>query len=167
MRAARTAATMARMSKTRPIQANTGAVPGCELCAQPGGVVAWSDAHWRVVRVEDADFPAYYRVVANRHTAEFTDLSITQRQRCMALVAAVERVLRELLAPTKVNLAALGNMVPHLHWHVIARFAWDSHFPRPIWGTRQRDVAPPPVARLGVALAVLDAAIEQALVALS
>ena len=41
-------------------------------------------------------------------------------------------------APTKVNIAALGNMVPHLHWHVIARFDWDSHFPAPVWAAAQR-----------------------------
>jgi diadenosine tetraphosphate (Ap4A) HIT family hydrolase len=42
-------------------------------------------------------------------------------------------VLREQLAPTKINLAALGNMVAHLHWHVIARYDWDSHFPASVW----------------------------------
>ena len=46
------------------------------------------------------------------------------------------------LQPAKVNLAALGNMVPHLHWHVIPRFADDSHFPQPVWGARQRPGAP-------------------------
>ena len=48
----------------------------------------------------------------------------------MGAVSSVERVLRDALAPTKINLASLGNVVPHLHWHVIARFDWDSHFPR-------------------------------------
>jgi diadenosine tetraphosphate (Ap4A) HIT family hydrolase len=44
-----------------------------------------------------------------------------------------------LLRPDKINLASLGNMVAHLHWHVIPRFADDPHFPQPIWGTRQRE----------------------------
>ena len=43
------------------------------------------------------------------------------------------------------NLASLGNLVPHLHWHVIPRFASDSHYPQPIWGTRQRDSRTPPL----------------------
>ena len=47
-------------------------------------------------------------------------------------------IQRTLSAPAKVNLAAFGNMVPHLHWHVIARFDWDSHFPAPVWATAQR-----------------------------
>jgi len=53
-------------------------------------------------------------------------------------VTLVEQALRQHLAPTKVNIAALGNMVPHLHWHVIARFDWDSHFPAPVWAAAQR-----------------------------
>jgi diadenosine tetraphosphate (Ap4A) HIT family hydrolase len=72
-------------------------------------------------------------------------------------------VLRDALAPTKINLAALGNMVPHLHWHVIARFDWDSHFPQPIWGTRQRDVQPPAAERLARPLTGLDERVAAAL----
>jgi diadenosine tetraphosphate (Ap4A) HIT family hydrolase len=51
----------------------------------------------------------------------------------------VEQALREQLQPTKVNVASLGNMVPHVHWHVIARFDWDSHFPSPVWAAAQRE----------------------------
>ncbi len=67
--------------------------------------------------------------------AELSDLSEADRNTCMAVVAAVERVLREQLEPTKINLAALGNMVAHLHWHVIARYDWDSHFPASVWAS--------------------------------
>ena len=48
---------------------------------------------------------------------------------------------REVLRPDKINLASLGNVVPHLHWHVIPRFADDRHFPAPVWATPQREVA--------------------------
>ena len=58
----------------------------------------------------------------------------------MDVVVSVEKTLREQLQPTKVNLAALGNAVPHLHWHVIARFDWDSHFPGSVWAAPQRVV---------------------------
>jgi len=110
----------------------------CELCRGEVGHVVWRDESWRIVRVDDAAFPAFYRVICNRHVAEFSDLPAAERARCMDLVAAVERTLRDMLSPTKINLATLGNVVPHLHWHVIARFEWDSHFPQPIWGSRQR-----------------------------
>ncbi|WP_372528437.1 HIT family protein [Piscinibacter sp.] len=126
-------------------------------------MLLWSDAHWRVVRVDDAGFPAFYRVISQHHVAEFSQLLAPERQRCMGLVCAVERTLIEQLHPTKVNLAALGNVVPHLHWHVIARFDWDSHFPQPIWGARQRDVPAGAAARLRIGLAELDAFVAGAL----
>ena len=75
----------------------------------------------------------------------------------------LHKVLRERLQPTKINLAALGNKVPHLHWHVIARFEWDSHFPEAVWGECQRAVEPPAEARLACSLAALDAAVGRGL----
>ncbi|MBS0509224.1 MAG: HIT family protein [Proteobacteria bacterium] len=111
----------------------------CALCDTDGGELVWRGACLRVIRADEAGFPAFYRVIWNAHVAEFSDLSAADRQHCMDAVALVEQVLREQLAPTKINLAALGNMVPHLHWHVIARFDWDSHFPAPVWASAQRE----------------------------
>jgi len=110
----------------------------CPLCIEDGGALVWRGAHLRVIRAAEAGFPAFYRVVWNAHVAEFSDLSAAERSHCMEAVARVEQALRQHLAPTKVNIAALGNMVPHLHWHVIARFGWDSHFPSPVWDAAQR-----------------------------
>ena len=147
------------------------ALTGCPLCRREGDAATReiaADDRLRVVRVLDTpDFPAYYRVVWHAHAAEFTDLTPPERSHCMAAVAAVEGALREALAPAKVNLAALGNQVPHLHWHVVARFGWDSHFPQPIWGQRQREPAPAELARSAAALPALDEAIRRALAALT
>ena len=139
-----------------------GGRPGCELCESAGGVPVAEGGRWRVIRAADADFPAFYRVVWTDHVAEFSDLDDEARAACMAVVTRVERALRDTLRPTKLNLASLGNVVPHLHWHVIARFDWDSHFPQPVWGQRQRDVVPGAVERLAVPLAALDAAVRAA-----
>jgi diadenosine tetraphosphate (Ap4A) HIT family hydrolase len=62
-----------------------------------------------------------------------TDLDPSNRRHLTNVVYAVEAALRALLAPDKINLATLGNMVPHLHWHVIPRWRDDSHFPAAIW----------------------------------
>ncbi len=67
-----------------------------------------------------------------------TDLPTAERIHLMNIVLATEQALRELCRPDKVNLASFGNMVPHLHWHIIPRFADDSHFPESIWGKAQR-----------------------------
>ena len=116
----------------------------CPLCAEDGGALVWCGERLRVIRAQEAGFPAFYRVVWNAHVAEFSDLAAVDRVHCMEAVVLVEQALRQHLSPTKVNIAALGNMVPHLHWHVIARFDWDSHFPSPVWAAAQR---PSPAAQ--------------------
>ncbi|MGA0609809.1 HIT family protein [Caldimonas sp. KR1-144] len=141
--------------------------PGCPLCEAPGGTPIAQSRLWRVIRAEDASFPAFYRVVWREHVAEFGDLDAAARVHCMAVVEAVERVLRQRLSPTKINLAAFGNVVPHLHWHVIARFDWDSHWPQPVWAAAQRTVEPAPLQRLGMPLQELDEAVAAALNSLS
>lgn len=135
---------------------------GCPLCEGDGGLVVARTSRFRVVRVVEGEealrFPAFYRLIWNDHVAEFSDLPVTDRHACMDAVTEIERSLRSLLAPAKVNLASLGNVVPHLHWHVIARFAADSHFPAPVWAAPQREGAP-----LRLDLAAVDAAIAQRL----
>ncbi|MDM0011479.1 HIT family protein [Variovorax sp. J22P168] len=112
--------------------------PGCPLCDSAGGRLVFQGRRLRVIHADEAGFPAFYRVVWNDHVAEWSDLSADERALCMEAVAVVERCLRDALAPTKINLAALGNMVAHLHWHVIARFEWDNRFPSPVWAAEQR-----------------------------
>lgn len=110
----------------------------CEFCESPGGEVLWQDDLCRVILVGDPDYPGFCRVILNRHVREMTDLEPTVRKRFMRVVFAVEAALRRVLQPEKINLASLGNLVPHLHWHVIPRFADDRHFPNPVWGEPQR-----------------------------
>jgi diadenosine tetraphosphate (Ap4A) HIT family hydrolase len=124
-------------------------VMACELCDGDGGEPIWRDPLCRVVCVEEPGYPGFCRVIWNAHVAEMTDLSDRERAHLMRVVFEVEAGLREALRPDKINLASLGNVVPHLHWHVIPRFRGDPHFPGPIWGTPlrqyvapQRDLAP-------------------------
>lgn len=113
----------------------------CELCTEPGGEVLWRDDFCRVVRVTDAAgdaFPGFCRVILNRHVAEVSALPIVDARWLLDVVVAVERTVRTVVKPDKINLASLGNVVPHLHWHVIPRWRDDSHFPAPIWAEPQR-----------------------------
>ena len=118
---------------------------GCVFCDNEGGVRLWRDERCRVVLV-DEPFPGFCRVVWNAHVAEMTDLAPADRAHLMDVVFAVEASLRARLAPAKINLASLGNLVPHLHWHVIPRYRDDSHFPQPVWGAAQRPGAARPLA---------------------
>mgnify|MGYP003453555213 FL=1 len=135
----------------------------CPLCTSDGGQLVWRGTHLRVIRADEPGFPAFYRVIWNAHVAEFSDMDAIQRQHCMDAVTVVEQALREHLAPTKINLAALGNMAPHPHWHVIARFAWDSHFPAPVWASAQRERDSAQEDRLRERLPVLDGLLHKRL----
>jgi diadenosine tetraphosphate (Ap4A) HIT family hydrolase len=121
-------------------------VAGCALCEAAGGRVVVQAPRWRLVHAAEAGFPAFYRVVWQDHVREFSQLPRADRIACLDVVAAVEEAMLRHLQPAKINLATLGNVVPHLHWHVIARFDWDSHFPAPVWAAPQREAD---AARLG------------------
>lgn len=140
-------------------------VAGCELCQGNGGLLVARFDAFRVIRAEDALHPAFYRVIWNEHVAEWTDLAPADRSCIMQAVAKVETVLRTQLKPAKINLASLGNLVPHLHWHVIARFTDDAHWPQPVWAPVQRQTGDA-AARLAVPLQALDAEVVKALAAL-
>jgi len=122
--------------------------PGCSLCEGPGGALVFQGPKFRVIRADEPGWPAFYRLVWTAHASEFSDLAPADRRLCMDAVAQVEQVLRAHLRPAKVNLAALGNVVAHLHWHIVARFEWDSHFPAPVWAGPQREAATEQIARI-------------------
>jgi len=110
----------------------------CELCKGDGGRVVLTNEWLRVTLVDEPNYPGYVRVIWNDHVREMSELGNEEQQRLMQTVFAVEAAQREVLMPTKINLASLGNMTAHLHWHVIARFADDLHYPQPVWGAPQR-----------------------------
>lgn len=113
----------------------------CELCEQIGGVLLWQDEKLRVVLVDDADYPGFCRVIWQEHVREMTDLPPAAQHYLFATVLVVEGAVRAVLQPDKVNLASLGNLTPHVHWHVIPRWHDDRHFPLPIWATTQRETS--------------------------
>lgn len=128
----------------------------CPLCLGAGGTLIFQGGKFRVIRADEPGFPAFYRLVWTAHVAEFSDLDRADRRLCMEAVNVVERVLRAQLQPDKINLATLGNMVPHLHWHVIARFDWDSHFPAPVWAQAQRIADAPSLRELSAKLGLAE-----------
>jgi diadenosine tetraphosphate (Ap4A) HIT family hydrolase len=123
----------------------------CALCEPEKETVLWQDGRCRVILANDPDYPGFCRVVWSAHVKEMTDLAEPDRAHLMSVVFAVERVLRDLLQPDKINLASLGNQVPHLHWHVIPRFADDAHFPDPVWAVRRRAATAVAADRAGLA----------------
>jgi len=132
---------------------------GCPLCDAAGGHVVFAGDRFRLVRADEKGYPAFYRVIWTDHVREFSDLAPADRALCMDAVVAVESVLRGHLKPAKVNLATLGNMVPHVHWHVIARFEDDPAWPAPVWAPAQREAAPSRLAAIETAREGLERAL--------
>ena len=115
----------------------------CVLCKDElkpeEGQLIWRGDDCRVITVNDPDLPGFCRVIWNRHVAEMTDLSYGERDHLMTLVFAVEEAVLHVMHPDKVNIAALGNMVPHIHWHVIPRFKDDAFFPGSAWSKKTQE----------------------------
>ena len=115
----------------------------CTLCKEDlkpeEGQLIWRGDDCRVILINDSDLPGFCRVVWNRHVPEMTDLTYGEREHLMTLVFAVEEAIRHVMHPDKINLAALGNMVPHLHWHVIPRYKDDAFFPGSAWSKRVQE----------------------------
>jgi len=117
----------------------------CELCNLTVAPL-YRDDKLSVIMVDDAAYPGFCRVIWNDHVKEMSDLAPADRMRLNDVVWHVELALREVMKPGKVNVASLGNVVPHLHWHVIPRYADDAHFPNPVWTAAVRTTEEPILA---------------------
>ncbi|MDH5834051.1 HIT family protein [Luteimonas kalidii] len=84
--------------------------------------------------MDDANYPWLVLVPRVAGAREMLDLDATQRHRLTDEIDLAGRALREVFHPFKLNVAALGNLVPQLHVHVIARFENDPAWPAPVWG---------------------------------
>jgi len=134
--------------------------PGCELCALSAPAV-WRGEKFSVIVVEDASYPGFCRVIWHDHVREMSDLPRDDRLLVNEAVFLVEEAVREVMQPLKVNVASLGNVVPHLHWHIIPRFADDAHFPAPVWAQAVRETDPDILAKRRALAEQLGAAIAR------
>ncbi|ROP83657.1 diadenosine tetraphosphate (Ap4A) HIT family hydrolase [Stella humosa] len=99
-----------------------------------------------VLLMDEPAWPWLILVPMRADVRELTDLSADERQVLIEEIALAERVLARLHRPDKLNVGALGNMVPQLHIHVIARHTTDPAWPRPVWGAVERTRHPPAAA---------------------
>lgn len=87
-----------------------------------------------VLLMPDANYPWLILVPQRENISEIYQLSDAEQQQLMRESSKVSRLLSELFQADKINVAALGNMVPQLHVHHVARFRTDAAWPAPIWG---------------------------------
>lgn len=88
----------------------------------------------RVVVIKDANYPWLLLVPRRADAVEIIDLNEVEQAQLMTEISRVGRALKEITKCDKLNIAALGNVVPQLHVHVIARRSNDAAWPRPVWG---------------------------------
>lgn len=145
------------MSAAAP-RASGPRVADCPLCRPPAAAdILWSDDRAWVILVDQSQatqvWPGFCRVIWKDHVAEMTDLTPADRAHLMGIVWDVEAALRAALHPDKINLASLGNVVPHLHWHLIPRWCDDRNFPESIWGSPPQGKCGPDATESAVRLA--------------
>ena len=88
----------------------------------------------RVLVIDDANYPWLLLVPRRRDVSEIVDLSKPEQAQLMGEIAQAGNALKAVTVCDKLNVAALGNVVPQLHVHVIARFRGDAAWPKPVWG---------------------------------
>lgn len=107
----------------------------------------------RVQLANDANYPWLILVPRRFSATEIIDLDAADRARLMVEIDMTARALRATVPCDKLNIAALGNMVPQLHVHIIARRTTDPAWPRPVWGAvAARAYDPPALSALVAAL---------------
>ena len=108
----------------------------CQMCRR------WDDdVELRITEFEysylilnrDQFFPGYCLLFSKQHVTELFDLDRKTRQGMMEEVSRTAAALAGLFEPDKINYELLGNMVPHIHWHLVPRFRTEPLWPRPIW----------------------------------
>lgn len=110
----------------------------CPLCTDRAKSEIWRNGNFYLIDAEDPAFPCFLRVVSCRHVPEMSSLTSEERTELWGILNVVEEEIIKALRPHKVNLAQFGNMVPHLHWHVIPRWKNDPWFPDSVWSAARR-----------------------------
>ncbi len=143
----------------------------CVLCKEAlkpeEGQLIWRGDDCRIILVSDPELPGFCRVIWNHHVTEMTDLNHGEREHLMALVFTVEEAVRHVMHPDKVNIAALGNMVPHIHWHIIPRYKDDAFFPGSAWSAKTQQTPSATLEARTQLANELPAAIKAAIAALA
>lgn len=114
----------------------------CELCTTKHPREFWRNSNFYVIDASDDDLSGFVRVIATKHVKEVSDLPDDVRQELFEILTVIERTMIRCMQPDKVNWASLGNMVAHVHWHIVARYVDDAFFPGSIWSQKLRNTDP-------------------------
>lgn len=90
------------------------------------------------IEIHDSEIP-WLKIFTHTHHKEFSQCSREEKEAIWDALDIIEKEMLEYFKPDKINIASFGNMLPRVHWHIMARFEGDSYFPEPMWGLKQRE----------------------------
>lgn len=114
----------------------------CELCSTTLPNKIWENSHFYVLNASTTTYPVFLRLVCKTHIKEMTDLPLPVFTHMCRLMRTIEKTVIEYTHCEKVNWAQFGCVVPHLHWHCIARWQDDVNFPATPWNDPVRTISP-------------------------
>jgi diadenosine tetraphosphate (Ap4A) HIT family hydrolase len=90
------------------------------------------------IEIHESEVP-WLKIFTHAQRKEFSQCSYAERMMIFDLLDLIEKEMISYFKPEKINIASFGNMLPQVHWHIMARFLNDSYFPEPMWGAKQRE----------------------------
>ena len=90
------------------------------------------------IELHDSEIP-WLKIFTHTPHKEFSECSAEEKQAIWEALDIIEKEILTYFKPAKINIASFGNMLPRVHWHIMARFEKDSYFPEPMWGVKQRE----------------------------
>jgi diadenosine tetraphosphate (Ap4A) HIT family hydrolase len=90
------------------------------------------------IEIHESEIP-WLKIFTHAKRKEFSQCSREERRIIFDVLDLIEREMLTYFKPEKINIASFGNMLPQVHWHIMARFTNDSYFPEPMWGAKQRE----------------------------
>ena len=90
------------------------------------------------VAIEPSEIP-WVKVFTKRKVKEFSQCTTAEKAEIFRILDITEKLMLSYFNADKINIASFGNLLPKVHWHIMARFETDSYFPEPMWGQKQRE----------------------------
>ncbi len=90
------------------------------------------------IEIHESEIP-WLKIFTTIKRKEFSQCTQEEKHAIWSALDNIEKIMLEYYKPEKINIASFGNILPHAHWHIMARFKNDSYFPEPMWGEKQRE----------------------------
>jgi len=90
------------------------------------------------IEIEKSEIP-WLKIFTKEPYKEFSECDRKTKKHLLLALDVIEKEMIKFYSPKKINIVSLGNYVPKVHFHIMARFENDSYFPEPMWGKKQRE----------------------------